>query len=49
MNKTRLIKKVSERMKITPNAAKGIVNSIFNEMRKSRLPKDSLASKLGKS
>jgi integration host factor subunit beta len=35
MNKTRLIKKVSERMKITPNAAKGIVNTIFNEMRES--------------
>ena len=35
MNKTRLIKKVSERMKIRPNAAKSIVNTIFNEMRES--------------
>jgi len=35
MNKTRLIKKVSERMRITPYAAKGIVNTIFNEMRES--------------
>ncbi len=33
MNKANLIKKVSERAKIPPNAARVIVNTIFDEMR----------------
>ena len=35
MNRATLIKKVSERMKIQPRAAKVIVETIFDEMRES--------------
>ena len=35
MNKTKLIKKISERMKIQPRAAKVIVDNIFGEMKES--------------
>ncbi len=35
MNKAKLIEKVSERMQIRSNAAKVIVNSIFDSMRES--------------
>ncbi len=35
MNKAKLIKKVSERMKIKPKASKVIVETIFDEMRES--------------
>ncbi len=33
MNRAELIKKVSERAKIRPNAARAIVSTIFDEMR----------------